>query len=356
MRQIIAAGLAAAGLLLVGCTSPVASSPASGPASSAPGSHSGPRSPVGPPGTRASGALRLGLTEGIADAPALVGWQTGLFGQNLGKVTLEPMPFTSTAAEVTALEQGQLDAAYLDPVAALQAWQSAPGGLIRIVAGAASGGAELVVARRITSIAQLNGRRLAAPAGGAQQAAADFWLRQHGLPAAEASASADAGVLQEFQSGKIAGGWEPPPLDVQLAAAGGRVLVNEASLWPHGQFPTSVLAVTQRFLAANPAAVTGLLKGHVQASEFLTANRASAQAAVAQRLTALGNSLPPGVIAQSFAQLTFTSDPLPGPTLAEAQHAIAARMLKPLTDLARVYDLGPLNKVLKAAGQQPVGA
>jgi NitT/TauT family transport system substrate-binding protein len=244
-------------------------------------------------------------------------------------------------------------------VAALKAWQSTPGGLIKIVAGAASGGAELVVARGINSSAQLKGHQLAAPVGGAQQAAADYWLHQHGLPvltSTEASASTSAGVLREFLSGKIAGGWEPAPLDVQLIAAGGQVLVNEASLWPYGQFPTAVLVVTQRFLSGNPAAVTGLLEGQVQASEFLTANRASAQAAVGQRLTALGDGLPPGVIARSFAQLTFTNDPLPGAMLAEAQHAAAAGLLKPVRSLNSICDLAPLNKVLKSAGQPPVSA
>jgi NitT/TauT family transport system substrate-binding protein len=353
MRQIIAAGLAAAGLLVAGCTSPGAGSAAAG----VPASHSAAHSPVGPPGTGASGVLRLGLTRDVADAPALVGWQAGLFGQNLGKVTLEPTPFPSSAAEVTALEQGQLDAAYVDPVAALQAWQFAPGGPVRIVAGAASGGAELVVARGITSSAQLKGRPLAAPAGGAQQAAADYWLRQHGLPvlnSTEASASTSAGLLRQFRSGKIAGGWEPPPLDVQLADAGGQVLVNEASLWPRGQFPTAVLVVTQRFLSGNPAAVTGLLQGQVQASEFLAANRVSAQAAVGQRLTALGDGLPPGVIARSFAQLTFTNDPLARSMLAEARHAAADGLIKPVRSLDGLYDLGPLNNVLKSAGLRQV--
>lgn len=104
-------------------------------------------------------------------------------------------PFTSTATEVTALEDGHLDAAYLDPVAALQVWQTTPGGLLKIIAGAAAGGAELVVARQITSPALLKGRQLAAPTGGTQQAAADYWLRQHGLPAltgTQAAASTDA--------------------------------------------------------------------------------------------------------------------------------------------------------------------
>jgi NitT/TauT family transport system substrate-binding protein len=283
----------------------------------------------------------------------------GFFGQNLGKVTLEPSPFTSTAAEITALRDGQLDAAYLDPVAALQAWQTTPGGLIKIIAGSASGGAELVVTRQITTPDQLKGQQLAAPAGGTQQAAADNWLRRHGLPAltaAEASASAGAGLLQQFRSGKIAGAWEPPPLDIQMTAAGGHVLVNEATLWPGGQFPTSVLVITKRYLTANPLAVTALLKGQAQADNFLTGSPVSARAATAQRLTAMGNSLPAGVLARSLAQLTFTSNPLPGTLLTEAQHAAAAGLIKRVSNLASIYDLAPLNQVLKAAGQPPVSA
>ena len=359
MRRIIMVGLATVGLLAAGCSSSPARTPSGSTQSAGPASHgqSATGSPVGPPGAQASGVLRLGLSDDLADAPALTGWQLGFFGQNLGKVTLEPESYSSSAAEAVALEDGQLDAAYLDPMAALQVWQSARDGVIRIVAGATSGGAELVVAPKITSPAQLKGRQLVAPAGGAQQAAADYWLRQRGLPAlTEASASTSAGLLQEFRSGKIAGGWETPPLDVQLADAGGRVLVNEATLWPGGQFPTTVLVVTQKFLSANPLAVSGLLKGQLRAEEFLIADRVSAEAAIAQRLTAIGNALPAGVLAQSFTQLTFTDSPLPGSLLVEAQHAAATGLLKPVKNIAGIYDLGPLNQVLKAAGQQPVSA
>jgi NitT/TauT family transport system substrate-binding protein len=356
MRRIIVAGIATAGLLLLGgCTSPAATPQQQQQRQQ---QRHGAGSPVGPPGTQASGELRLGLTENLTDAPALLGWQLGFYGQNLGKVTLQPAPFTSAAAEITALREGQLDAAYLDPIAALQAWQADPG-LIKIIAGAAAGGAELVVAPHITSPAQLKGRTLAAPADGAQLAAADTWLRQHGLPAltaAEASTSADAGLLQQFRSGKIAGAWEPPPLDAQLTAAGGRVLVNEATLWPGGKFPTSVLVVTKHYLTADPLAVTALLKGQAQADRFLTTSQVSARAALAQRLTAVGSVLPAAIIASSFAQLTFTSDPLTATLLTEAQHAAAAGLIKPVTNLTSIYDLGPLNQVLKAVGQRPVGA
>jgi NitT/TauT family transport system substrate-binding protein len=355
MRRIIVAGVTAAGLLAAGCTSPAPAAHHGVGAAPAAARRAMATAPVGPPGVQASGVLRLGLTEDVTDAPALAGWQMGIFGQDLGKVTFEPVPYTSTAQEVTALEEGQLDAAYLDPVAAVQAWQSAPGGLIKIIAGTASGGAELVAAPSITSPAQLKGQHVGAPAGGAQEAAADYWLHQQGLPPlTDAGASPDAGVLQDFTTGKIAAAWEPPPLDVQLVAAGGHVLLNEATQWTGGQFPTAVLVVTQRYLTANPDAVTALLQAHVQSEKVLAASQASAQAAIEQRLTAIGNPLPDAILGQSLAQLTFTNDPLATPLLTEAQHAATADLLNPVTTLNAIYDLTPLNQVLTADGQPAV--
>jgi NitT/TauT family transport system substrate-binding protein len=362
MRPITAAALTAAGLLLAGCTSSTAASPsaASNAASSAATAHgqlsvrrAATRAQVGPPGAQASGVLRLGLAENAADAPALLGWQAGYFGRSLGPVTLEPTPYTSAAQEAAALEDGQLDAAYLDPVTAIAAWQAAPAEAIKIISGAVTGGAELIVAPQITSAAMLKGLQIAAPTGGAQQAAADNWLHGNGLPAlTQTSGSVGTGLLQEFQSGQIAGAWEPPPLDVQLTDAGGHVLVNEATLWPGGNFPTDVLVVTQQYLTAEPQAVTDLLQGQLQAEQTLTADPASAAAAISQRLTAIGNPLPTDVITQSLAQLTFTSDPLPGPLLTEAQHAAAAGLINPVTDLTSIYDLNPLNQ-LRTTDHQP---
>jgi NitT/TauT family transport system substrate-binding protein len=305
-----------------------------------------------------SGTLRLGFTFNLADSPALAGLQLGYFNANLHGVIVDPAPFASNAAEVAALEHGQLDAAYIDPVAAVAAWQSAPGQL-KIIAGAASGGAELVVRTGITSARQLAGAPLAAPAGGAQQAALDSWLRQQGAysPGIGRITMASWYLVKALQSGHLAGAWEPAPEDAQMVAAGGRVLVNEASLWPGGRFATAVLVVTSRYLAAHQTAVTGLLKAQIQAENQLTTAPGSAQAAVNTELgTAQGARLPAPVLAQSFAQISFTEDPLAASILAEAQHAAAAGLLKPVQDLAPLYDLGMLDTLLRAAGQRQVSA
>lgn len=300
------------------------------------------------PGPGPSVVLRLGYTSSLADSPALVGFPEG----SLHGVTVEPVSFASMQAEAAALEHGQLDAAYIDPVAAVAVWQSAPGGLIKVISGAASGGAELVVGKRVTSARQLARAPLAAPAGGAQQAALDYWLRAShaGGQGAGRITMTSAYLVRALRAGRIAGAWEPAPDDVQLVAAGGHVLVNEASLWPGGRFATALLVVTSRYLAAHPSAVIGLLRGQVQAAGLLTASRATTETQIGNRL-----GIPRGVLSESLAQLTFTSDPLAASVLTEARHAVAAGLLRPLPEsLAGLYDLGPLNTLLRAAGERPV--
>jgi NitT/TauT family transport system substrate-binding protein len=133
------------------------------------------------------------------------------------------------------------------------------------------------------------------------------------------------------------------------------VLVNETALWPGGRFATAVLVVTVKFLSAHPAMVTALLKAHVQASDLLTTDKTAAQAAAATELTDLfGHSVPPPLLAASLAQLTYTNDPLAATMLAEARHAAAGGLLTTPRSLTGLFDLGPLNKLLRAAGQLPV--
>ncbi len=165
--------------------------------------------------------------------------------------------------------------------------------------------------------------------------------------------------MLEFKSGQIAGGWEPAPYDAELVADGGHVLVSEASLWPSGQFVTTNLVVTQKFLAANPTVVSDLLKGSVEANAFINSasTKSAAEAAANAELASLtGKSLKPAILAAAFQEVTFTNDPVESSLLTDAQHAVAVGLLKPVQNLSAVYDLAPLNKLLAADGQPQVGS
>lgn len=346
-RALIAAGMAAVTAVAAGC----------GAAGTGSGNQAGPGGPV---------VLRLGFLTNITHAPALVAVAKGFFTKELGAgVRLKIFSFSAGTEEATALLAGQLDAAYVGPNPAIKAWQTTHGSLIRVISGAASGGASLVVKKGVTSAAQLKGQKLATPAlGGTQDVALRYWLRQHHLTTTQAGGgdvpvipvTPNSAAVLQFTSGQIAGGWEPAPYDIEMVQAGGHVLVNEASLWPQGQFVTTNLVVTQKFLAAHPSAVNGLLKGQIQANDYIHSDlRAAEAAANAELAKLLGTGLDPSVLSASFREITFTNDPVAASLATDAQHAVSVGLLDPVQDIAGLYDLGPLNKLLAAAGEQQAG-
>jgi NitT/TauT family transport system substrate-binding protein len=349
-RSLLAAGAAAVTALAAGCGSSTSSSSASSTASAG--------------GSGGSVTLRLGFLANITHAPALVGLNKGFFTQNLGNgVTLKTTVFSSGTQETTALLAGQLDAAYVGPNPAINAWQKSSGQAIKIISGAASGGAALVVKPSISSVSQLKGKSVSTPSlGNTQDVAVRYYLKQQGLATTTTGGGAvaikpitpNSAAVLEFKSGQIDAGWEPAPYDIEMVQAGGKQLVNEASLWPGGKFVTTNLVVTQAFLAAHPTAVNGLLKGQIQANDYIAKNTSAAEtAANAELTTLLGKGLKSSVLAASFKEITFTNDPIASSLAADAQHAQSIGLLKPV-NLSGIYDLGPLNALLKADGQVQV--
>ena len=345
-KGLLAAGVAVVAVLAAGCSS--GSSTATSGASGAPV------------------VLRLGFLGNITHEPALVGLEKGFFAKELGKnVALKTSVFSSGTEETTALLAGQLDAAYVGPNPAINAWQKSNGTAIKIISGATTGGASLVVAHGITSASQLKGKSLATPSlGNTQDVALRYWLKQHGLTTTPTGGGdvpikpikPNSAAVLEFKSGQIAGGWEPEPYATELVLDGGTRLVNVSSLWPAGQFVTTDLAVTQSFLKAHPSTVNGLLKGQIQTNSYINANgTAAAQAANTELTKLLGKGLKPDVLSQSLTYLRFTNDPVATSLTTDAKHAVAVGLLKPVS-LNGIYDLGPLNALLKADGQPQVSS
>jgi NitT/TauT family transport system substrate-binding protein len=298
--------------------------------------------------------VRLGLMADSLDATGLAAVRLGYFAVQLGGTALDAVPYESAAAEERALVSGRLDAAYVDPVAAVQAWQ-ATGGQFRIMSGAASGGTELVAHRTVTSVRQLAGKLVAAPAGSEAAAALAAWLHGAGVSATSADAwEAGPALLAAFRAGTIAAAWEPAPLDSQLVRAGGHVLAGRVDA-RGGEPTTAVLVVSERFLVAHSAEVDDLLKGQMEANELLSTDPAAGLAAAGTELASiLRNGIPRRLVTDSLAQVHVTNAPGEASILAEARTASAAGLLRPFGSLGSIFDLGPLNLLLRAAGQPAV--
>jgi len=346
MRRVTAAAIAGAALLLAaGC-----SSSSAGTTSSGSGSGNADPAPV---------TVRLGFLENITHASALVALKEGFFTKALGSAgTLKPTAFSTGTEETTAILAGQLDAAYVGPNPAINAWQKSGGTAIKIVSGAATGGASVVVAKGITSAAQLKGKTLATPSlGNTQDVALRYWLKQNGL-ATTATGGGDAFIkpttpnsaaVLEFKSGQIAGGSEPAPYDIEMVSDGGSVLVSEPGV-------TTLLVVTQSFLSAHPAIVADLIKAQIQANDFIKSNPTGAEADVSAELaTYTGKPLKASLVAASFKEITFTNDPDASSLTTDASQAVSLGLLKPV-NLNGIFDLGPLNQALSAAGEPQVNS
>ena len=346
MRRVTGAAMVGAALLLAGC-SPSASSTAS-----SSGTTSSANAAAAAPVT-----VSLGFQTNITHAPALIGLKEGFFTKAFGSAaTLKATAFSTGTQETTALLAGQLDAAYVGPNPAINTWQKSGGTAIKIVSGAATGGASVVVTKGITSAAQLRGKTLATPSlGNTQDVALRYWLKQNGL-ATSATGGGDAFIkpttpnsaaVLEFKSGQIAGGSEPAPYDVEMVKDGGTVLVSEPGV-------TTLLVVTQSFLAAHPAIVEDLIKAQIQANDFIKSSPAAAQVAANAELAAYtGKALTPGVVAASFKEITFTNDPDTASLTSDAAQAVSLGLLKPV-NLSGIFDLGPLHQALAAAGESQV--
>ena len=352
MRRVTTAAMIGAALLLAaGCSSSSSSSTSSGTTNS-----------TGSTASAAAAApvtVRLGFLENITHASALVALKEGYFTNALGSAgTVKPSAFSTGTEETTALLAGQLDAAYVGPNPAINAWQKSGGTAIRIVSGAADGGASVVVAKGITSAAQLKGTTLATPSlGNTQDVALRYWLKQNGI-ATTATGGGDAFIkpttpnsaaVLEFKSGQIAGGSEPAPYDIEMVADGGTVLYTEPGV-------TTVLVVTQSFLSAHPAVVADLIKAQIQANQFINSNPTAAQAdANAELASYTDKPLKSSLVAAAFKEITFTNDPDESSLTSDASQAVSLGLLKPV-NLSGIFDLGPLNQALAAAGQPQISS
>jgi NitT/TauT family transport system substrate-binding protein len=311
----------------------------------------------------AAGEVRLGYFANVTHATAVVGVAHGDFAKALGTTKLSTQLYNAGPAEMTALLGGQLDAAYVGPSSALAAYAQSHGEALRIVAGATSGGAELVVRPGINSAADLKGKTIASPQkGNTQDVALRAWLKQNGLTAnpdgtgdVSVNPQDNAATLDQFKAGHIDGAWLPEPWASRMVTeAGAKVLVDERSLWPGGQFATTNLVVSTTFLAAHPDTVKALIDGQIAANQWITADPADAQKLVNDQLKQLtGKSLTGAEVQRAFSEQTVTDDPLAASLQTSMDHAVDTGLLKK-TDLHGIFDLTLLNTELAKDGRPAV--
>jgi NitT/TauT family transport system substrate-binding protein len=309
--------------------------------------------------------LRLGYFPNLTHATAVVGVDKGIFAQQLGNtVKFETKTFNAGPEAIEALLSGAIDATYIGPNPAINAYAQSGGQAVRIVAGSASGGVAFIVKPEIKSVDDLRGKTVSTPQlGNTQDVALRYWLKGKGLTTTKEGGGdvkikpqANADIVTAFQSGAIQGAWVPEPYVSRLTALGGVKLIDERDLWPGGQFVITHLLVSKKFLGAHRDVVKNLVAGSVASNAWIKANPQEAQTTINEALGKItGKPLDAKLTAAAWPTLTFTDDPLSASLRVGAQHAEEIGLTKPV-DLKDIYDLTLLNEVLKAAGQSEVNA
>jgi NitT/TauT family transport system substrate-binding protein len=368
-RVVAVAAIAGLAALTAACSSSSStaessstSAAATAAASSAAGSAEGSAAAAG----TAAETLRLGYFPNVTHASAVLGVKDGTFQDALGDTKLETSTFNAGPAAIEALLSGAIDATFIGPNPAINAFVKSNGDALRIVAGATDNGAALVVKPEINGPEDLKGKTLATPQlGGTQDVALRKWLLDNGLKV-QTTGGADLDIVNQenaqtldlFKSGEIDGAWLPEPWSSRLVLeAGGKTLVDEKTLWPDEKFQTTILISSRQFLADHPETIQALIKGEVAETEAIAADPAKAQTDLNAAIGELtGKPLADTTIQAAFANIEPTWDPLAGTLNTIAANGVEAGTLTEVPDLNGIYDLTALNKVLVAAGKPPVSA
>lgn len=264
-------------------------------------------------------ALRVGYFPNITHAQGLIGShgtreKTGWFEERLGSdVAIQWFPFNAGPSAMEAIFAGSIDLAYVGPNPALNAYIRSRGDEVRVLAGAAFGGAALVVPGdgRIAQPADFKGRRLATPQlGNTQDVAARAWLARQGfritLTGGEVAVipTANPDQLALFRQGKLDGVWTVEPWLSRLELeAGGRVLVEQADA------VTTVLVARTEFLQAHPDLAVKFKAAHLELTAWLNAHPEEAKAQVRAALSAeLRREMPSALIANAWPRLKFSGE------------------------------------------------
>ncbi len=307
--------------------------------------------------------VNLGFFPNVTHAVALVGVARGTFASALGSgVNLHTTTFNAGPSLIEALFAHSIDIGYVGPNPAVNGYIKSQGAALRIIAGAASGGALFVVrpGANIKTAQDLANKKFADPQlGGTQDISLRYYLQQHGLKTADKGGNVqivptdNANILALFKQGKIDGAWVPEPWATRLVVEDhGTIFVDERTLWPGNRFVTTNVVVSTTFYNQHPDLVKKFLQAHVDTVTYIQKNPASAENIVNNEIKTLTGqpALPASELSQSFSDLDITYDPLASTLVESADRAYALGFLTSKPDLSNIYNLTDLNAILSSKG------
>lgn len=311
--------------------------------------------------------VRVGAFPNITHPQAMIGKANGWFDKAMGSQTkVEWKSFNAGPSAIEAIFAGAIDMTYVGPNPAINGYVRSNGEALRIIAGATSGGAALVVRNDsgIQKSQDFHGKKVASPQmGNTQDVALRSWLISQGLKTADKGGDvqvipiANPDQLALFLKKELDAAWAPEPWASRLVhEASAHVLLDERTLWPSGQFITAHLVVSAKFLQSHPDIVEKWLRAHVELTDWIKDHPAEAKQLLNRQIQReTGKALSAPVLDDAYSRMQPTYDPLRASLMTAAKSAFDAGFLgRQMPDLSHMYDLSLLNKILVEKGKKPI--
>jgi len=303
--------------------------------------------------------IRIGYFPNISHAQAVIGLGNGDYQKELGSIKIETQVFNAGPSAIEALFANRVDVTYVGPNPAINGYLKSDGQGLRVIAGAASGGAVFVVRNDdgINSVNDLGGKKFASPQlGNTQDVALRSYLLKNGYKTSDNGGTvqvipaSNPDIFTMMLKKNIDGAWVPEPWGTKLEKeANGTILVDERDLWPNGKFVSALIVVRTDYLQNHPDIIKKLLEAHVDETTWINNNKDDAIAAFNVQLVKLtGKSLPADELKEAFSRMDLTYDPVKDSLYTSADNAFNLGFLgnqKP--DLTNIFDLKILNEVLQ---------
>jgi NitT/TauT family transport system substrate-binding protein len=311
--------------------------------------------------------IRVGAFPNVTHPQAMVGKSNGWFEKAMGpNVRIEWKGFNAGPSAIEALFAGAIDMTYIGPNPTIAGYVRSNGEALRVVAGATSGGAALVVRKDsgIQKPEDFHGKKVATPQlGNTQDVALRAWLIAHGMKTTDKGGDvqviplANPDQLTLFLKKDLDAAWAPEPWATRLIQMGnGRLFLDERTLWPGGNFVLTHLIVRTKFLKEHPDLVKNFIRAHVELTEWINAHVPEAKKLINREIAKeTGKALPEPVLDEAFSRMTATYDPLRSSLMTSAKSAFDAGFLgRQMPDLSSLYDISLLNQVLAERGKKAI--
>jgi NitT/TauT family transport system substrate-binding protein len=268
----------------------------------------------------------------------------GWFEKHLGpNVQIQWFTYNAGPSAMEAIFAKSLDVTYVGPGPALNAYLKSNGEEIRVVSGAANGGAALVVKSDspIKAPPDFRGKKIATPQlGNTQDISCRAWLKAQGFKVTQTGGEVTVVPTQNpdqlglFQSGGVDAVWTVEPWVTRvLRDANARVFLEDKATI------TTWLVSSVKFLQNQHELAKKIANANAELTKWIQQNQAEAQKLLIDELKAETRAdFQPDAVAQAWKRIQFTSEVSRDLVAKSVQDGKEAGFLKGSTDTSKLIE------------------